>query len=769
MNIEAVDLSDTQTVPLGAFQDGAGTVVSSTNNDIMQPVYGNHVMESFTMDGSIEREFNVSTITWSTADATNTVKASLAFPDLLFGEPYLAEKTDDFRYFEAGVELSIRVTANKFVYGKLMVFWQPMAIGSGFVTPGDIVYSSTNPHVLVSATSEDAVIFRTPFIHTKRFLDLATWQSQEMGLFTVMVLAPLTDIQGTVNTATVFITARFINAKLSMPYSGTIVSAARREMIRQIKARKLAIVSKGVVARKQGKTIYGANTDNVSVSSYDMDFHTESRSLKGAESRAKSSAGLLSSALEKLTVLGSSTAGVPLLSTYANAITSVSKPMTSLSKMMGLSKPMTQSVAQSTVIDFMYDTNYGKGLNGAMKMAMDPENAISTEPNLGGVSEDEMLLTHIVGTPTLITSLPFTSLTGTTALIAFADTSSYANFCDFVCESFYYYAGSYKVKIYITASLMHNVRLVFYLADTAYGTDWQQCYHRIVDVKGDCEVDFMVPYCGQNVMNSTNTETSGFSLVVQVLAWSVPEPSLTLPIYLTVYKAGGSDFRFGAQMDTQFVCTSRNIHDDFHCQSNPREDFNKDFEPFHPSFKGYSTRNLVMGEEFVTLREIIHRYFPYTTTPADGSIPIYQTSRRVSGNAYHGLEYWGSLFRFWRGSIRFKFVQRAGYHDGSVVVKIAGIPIYGLMQNVATSLEATSVIQGEVPYYANTFMCDTTLLPNDSITLNFDDQPRYYFKSAGDDFSFHFLCGVNKIGTISQFNGSTTGFLGYQDYLDAPV
>jgi hypothetical protein len=737
--------------------------VGQTNDEIIQEVYGNHNMEEFDMDGTLSREYLIDTITWSTSSASSAILGTYQFPDVLFAQQFIAEKTDDFRYFRAGVELSVRCTSNKFVYGKLIVGWQPYSFNTNQFT--SLLAVSNSPHMLVSATAEEVAIFKTPFVSIYRFMDIANWQPGEMGEFTIWVLNPLIDINGDVNTATVVVTARFLEPKLSMPYAGFLPSYTLRQSRLKKQEKDRELLKTGIVAVKSQskRSVVLPVIVNDSSSDYDMDFHTESRVIKGAESRAKSSAGLLSSALENLTALASSISAVPLVSNYAKAISSVSKPMTSIAKTMGLSKPMSQNVGQSVLLNHEFDLNYGKGIDGCQKFGMDPENAISTLPNVAGVSEDEMLLTHIVGTPSLILSLPFNPGTGATQ-IASTQITNYQCYVDFVANSFFYHAGTFKYKLYITASLMHNVRAVIYLINTAYGTDWQQCYHRIIEIKGDTEVDFTIPYCAQTVMEGYGLN-SGFAVVFKILAWSAPNPTLSLPIYVNVYKAGASDFRFGVQMDYKFTASSRNL-DQFHCQSHPREDFNKDFQPLHPSFKGYSTKNLVMGEEFLTLREILHRYHAYTTTNAAGNDYLMASGHRSSGSVWHGIEYWGLLFRFWRGSVRFKYMQNWQKIDGTVIVKIDNNIIFGVAQNVATAYQQTSVIEFEVPYYSPNLFNETLVQPADVVTLNYDNQPRYMFKSAGDDFSFHFLCGPQGPGTVTQFASSTNGILGYQNYLD---
>jgi len=275
---------------------------------------------------------------------------------------------------------------------------------------------------------------------------------------------------------------------------------------------------------------------------------------------------------------------------------------------------------------------------------------------------------------------------------------------------------------------MHSVRGVIYLANGS-GQDWQDCYHRVVDIQGDSEIDFIVPYCPKIVTRSI-TESTNFGVWFKVLSWSQPNPTPSLPIYLNTYKAAANDFQFGVLLDKQF---------DVQC--NPRNDFNNDFPPMHPSMTGYSPEKLVFGEKYTTMREMVHRYTPYGQVGASQryGTTITPYDLPVSGKALLGIEMWGLCFMFYRGSIRFKFMLNSSGENnnnkGSMYMTVDSNPIQGS----AIAMSPSGQIDCEVPYYYNQLMIQTNLAPNHPLYLMNDLSPRFMSKAAGDDFSFHWL------------------------------
>lgn len=665
--IPNIDLSEravnvvvpTQVVELGEYNDSSEVVSSTATGGLLREVYTETNMETFSLDSVLNREYLVSTTPWTQAQAQNTVLTTTSFPEVLFTIPAVAAKLSGFKYFRGRIRFSIRVTSTSFVYGKLQVNFDPIAnddIRGGFL--GNVYNGSCVPHILVSAGASEVAIFDVPYVSYHRATEIAGYSNGELGLFRTIVLHPLVDITGAASTASVIITAQFLDSEVFLPQSKEIVS--------------------------------------------------------------KSKDGLASNALNSFSTIVGAVRNVPL----STAVSAVGKGL----KFVGLSKPASVSMGTTVLANPFTSFPYGKGLAMSVKAAMDPENMVSVAPLVGGSDGDEMSFDHIFGTPCMVNSLVMNAASATAKLSTCSPYESNVDrqtYGDFVSKSFNYWSGSYKYKLYFTASKMQAAKFVVFISDSSVFTDWQGCYHSVVDVQGDTEFDFTVPYLRHNVVSAT-AATSNFAVWIKVLSWSQPDPALNTPISIAVYKACGSDFRVGSQLETELIV-----------QSNPRADFKANFAPFHPSMTGYSTSGIVLGEEFRSLREVVHRDTPLITVTT-GSTRVWNDTY-VALDVKAGPEFWGAMYRFRRGTIRFKVVNKIANASVSCAFFTDGTKI--VVGNISAH-SANPVIDAEMPYYDSHIMRATfpNALNQQTRFLNWDTKnSRYLFKACGDDFSFHWL------------------------------
>jgi hypothetical protein len=679
------EIQDTQTVQLGSYQDTAQVTHSSVTQEVKQDPLKDFNMEGFDLNHAISREYVVASIPWLQSQASGTLLATLQFPKLLFDQAFIREKVQDFRYFKAGLRLTFRTTANKYLYGKFIVSYNPMPTLDAY-DPSVLGTITTIPHILVSASASEAAVFDAPFIYNKRALDLAAYGPAEMCHFKVMVLNPLNSVTPDVDGGNIIVTAQFVDPVLHLPHDR------------------------------------------------DITFTVQSR--RGAEAHLKSTAGSISSRHEELIPTPSKikntrkTVGRAFTRVLENTGTNVLSSVVAagMFAMAGLSKPTTLDTAALVKVNPYSDTASGKGIDTSVKLAMDPENQISTQPNVGGMSEDEMNLLTIVGTPTLsniVSYLP-TSTSNVSIGILGPLGEIYNTYVDTISKQFFYWSGSYKFKIYITASLFHTVRGVFYLAEDSTAS-WENCYHKVVDIQGDTEVDFMMPYVAQSFASQTSSGTN-FELYFKILSWSQPDITLSCPIHLNVYKAGDSDFRFGAPMETTFTT-----------QSNPRYDFVEPFEPIHPSMTGYTQEGFLFGEEFTTLRELVHRYHATRKWSGGGTDPVWDTTP-ITGTTYLGLEKFGMMYRFRRGSIRLKLF----YSEVAVPTRAAYLTFgaNAAIQGFTLSSRNNPVVEVEAPWYSN-LLFDTTGPQTQNYRLVLSGTGTILSpvvsRAGGDDFSLHFL------------------------------
>jgi len=341
----------------------------------------------------------------------------------------------------------------------------------------------------------------------------------------------------------------------------------------------------------------------------------------------------------------------------------VAKPITRIAKVLGLDKPTSLARTQIGKINPYSDIANSRGIDTSVKLGVDPENAISTQPVVGGVSTDEMDIAYIAGTPTYYgtTTIDNTVPNNYTWSIFNTDMStigfSYANW---LIQNVQYYSGSYKIKLYITASNMHAARVCFFLNTTP--TAWQSCYHRIVDIQGDTEVEITLPYWDSTIQ--TKTMNTPMQLYMRLLAYSQPQETVTTPIYVNTYIAMASDFRISGPVNNLLsldplptLVMDEHGEESFIVESNPRLDFQQDFQPLHESMTGYEQTNLVVGEKILNYRDFVHRYVPLRQID-NTSNAAYEGRGNLGIGMYTGLELYGLIYRFNRGSIRCTCAER---------------------------------------------------------------------------------------------------------------
>lgn len=704
---------------------------SAINNKVYQQPHSGFNLEEFELNRVLNREFPLTNFAWQTSQALGTILGTFAFPGDLFDKVFIANKIQDFRLFKGGIRLSVRINAAQTLYGKLVVSIEPRPNDNQYTASFDDVFRQTmGTHWLVSASSGETAIIDLPFLSPNRAIDLRNYLPDEMYKVRITVLNPLTNATGAPSQATTFCTAQFLDAKLMIPHDASSLLAVRGPP-------ELA---------QRSHSVQHPIQDGFRIES---DLDIMSSSSKDKEATDKAEAGTISSYLEDAANIASDLRAVPIIDQYANTFEMGARQSSKVLKQIGLSKPTTMDMGSVYKVNPFSDLTYGKGIDTSIKLAMDPGNAISTQPEVGGISQDEMLLSYIVGTPSMVSSLQFIESTPATRIARLGPADSNLCFVDWVTASFDYYSGSYKYKLYITASRFQTLRGIVYLSDDSMQQAFENCYHTEVAINGDCTLEIMIPYVSPKVSHRTDT-ASTFDLWFQVVGWSSTDSSVNTPVYINTYKAGGSDFRFGALRETYFVAQSNDEaqFDDafldtdsleetyFIVESNPRADFMRAFPPMEPSMTGYIPSNVLFGEEYTTLREILHRPFALETFGA-GSLPIYESSGNIGTKQYAGLEYWGLLFMGWRGPIRYKLIDKDPSIMNCAYIEDAasGIDYYG----VAITSTTNPLIEVEVPYYTAHLFEPTKTSATYPVRLSRRAVVQYLFSSAGDSFSFMYL------------------------------
>jgi hypothetical protein len=711
-------MRDTQAVQLGGYQDASEATATAVNSDVLQEAYQESNVEVFNMNRSLERQYVIGTYTWSTSQAQSTAFTTIDFPGALINpNDYLSGKITDFYMFRAGVRLGVRVQASNFLYGKLLVGFMPDRTMNAKYAEAytDVFNASGYNHIIVGAENSETSYLDIPFISNQRALAVPAIAGQEMGTVFVVVLNPLTNINGVVDTATVVITASFLDAEASLPYDSLDIGLTK--------------------------------------------VRTESK----AEARLKSRTGVISSdneidvpAFAALKVLPFVRPFVDIYNTVSDAASAVS----SVGAILGLNKPATISEPCRSQIVSVPGWAHGKGMSISNKFAMDPEAAISTAPVVGGVSVDEMDMKYVAGMPMLTNTQTINATTtsvhdlivgrlGSEVPGTSGFSSTQIAYVDYIIQNFRYWSGSFKFKFYFCASNMHSARVVFYVTPIApaTNTDWQDCYHKIVDIQGSTTTEFTVPYCNAVAVNESalgvNTNELQFYVLMHVLSFSQPVPAVTTPIYLNVYKAAASDFRVGCLLEKAFTASASFFDPEpefvnVRTESNPRKDFARVFEPIHPSVMGYVPTNLIYPEEYTSISDIVHRQMPYGLATSGTAYATYQRSANWGG-AYMGLELWGQLYTFWRGGIRRQYLRK-DTTPTVVTMKFSDSSNYVPGLDLANSNK--QILEFEIPWYSQFLFESTSVNPPYALintTVVCASSSSVLCGAAADDFRFHFL------------------------------
>nr|WPV63396.1 MAG: capsid protein [Jingmen bat picorna-like virus 3] len=636
-------------------------------------------MEVFRLSEVLNREYPLATIPWTSSHASNTGIGFYNFPEVIFNQTFIAEKIRNFRNFKAGVRVSIRMSSTQFNYGRIMCAYIPDVVDDPYYDDrtATLEILSGFPHVIVSASSSEIAVLDIPFIHFNRAIDVTSTDSgKRMGQIRFKVLNPLTNINGVATTADIFVTAQFINTELYVPYTPT--SNKRR----------------------------------------DPHYHTK-------ESVAKSKEGIISGALQSAADTAAKIEKAPFIDKLSS-LYKVGSSVASAMSIIGLDKPTTLQRTAVDKINPYSDIANARGIDTSVKLGIDPENGISTIPNVGGVSHDEMDLNYIAGTPMLFKIMTFgnTDPIGTVKTIVENNLHNLApTYASFLVDLSYCYSGGIKVKLYISASNMHAARIVLFLNNQP--TNWQTCYHRVFDVQGDTEIEVTLPYTSVELAHPGDNSPQTF--YAELLSYSQSQETINTPIYMNVYVSAASDFKIYGPVDRLVAL-----------ESNPRLDFGKEFQPLHPSMTGFDHHGFIFGEEIKSYRDFIHRYVPIKRV-GTSPVSIYEGTGNIGPGGFTGLELYGQIFRFHRGSIRFKLIQNDDSKRAVAFGRPSDSPNYYLGNTLSTGVNP--LLEFEVPYYEYRLFKETFRNHELCFTATGPavDDETYMLKAAGEDFSFHFL------------------------------
>lgn len=642
-----------ETAPSEVTIDQLTTVVTdgerqSESGPISSYVHFYQGVDPFPHQGLTEvlsRKYKIGTYNWSGASPTGTVLGSIFnFPyALLQTSTNLLDKINRFHYFRASVELEFHVAGTMYHQGCLMAAVLPF--NNGVVTDPkltDIWVMSTLDHVHISPDSNTVTKIKIPYLSQTSY-----WRhdmDENKGYFgtcLIRVLNPLL-LQNSLTTPTIPVTvfARFVDPEVMAPT-----------------------------------------------------LHAQS-----GEAKAKSSSGILSKTLEKVSTTVSNVTNKIASSPILQAAVSTGSEALRLGAMMGFDKPDSIESFKPVYLSTVNSLSVMNGMNVVNTLTMDNENAISNKPEDFAQSVQETNFSYLCSQPGLFLQGSFTDSAAADSLIAKWHNSPYIAPattsviqyipCSAVASQFKYWHGDMKYTVYFKTAkfTICKLRISYHptFSEIVLSPEGSGDFaSMVVDVCGDTTISFAIPYCKHEPYSTAHD--------ARVAAWtedqyagaisiSVVNPIAPLDgdvnqlIYYNIYAAAHPDMDFqlfyelplineGTSADYHVIdVTNTTFAPPFVAQSGvkdatlaPVTQFAKDFPYLFPA-KTHSFNKVVSGERITNVLDLLHRFqtaceTPIGNTPFQIRYPPKDISGLTLAHAFDFFRYW---FYFARGGIEYK-------------------------------------------------------------------------------------------------------------------
>lgn len=659
----------------------------------------------------LSRVYRVAEPFWTGSQTFGNTLVTLRFPQALFQERNISEKLHKFQFFRADVKISVRINGTAFSYGRLLVAWLP---GVDSIPGPSIQRLSQNPHVIVSANTNETQEFTIPYVSAYQYLNLGYYSGNIttyrgfIGCVQIHVLNPLRS-NNTLEIAPmqVSVYASFVDPKVAGPTT----------------------------------TIYNLTTATT-VTSQAKPTSQEAQKQNNQDSLVGPTARALGTYLRTIPIVG------PLMSGICNGL-----------QFMGFDKPSSIALRQFTDLNMARGFAHGDGMDFCNKISLHADNQVSNSVDVYRQGRDEMDFSILLSIPTLLTITPITA----NMVPGFIFSRIPVNPCygppgtvtseptrlAFISNYFTYWRGSMNFAVQISAGSFSSCRL---------RVSWHPNYDdlpvdladgegdyisHVIDITGDTLYKFSIPYLQSALYQRTSlpSQAAAIDTTNGVLMFSVVNPLRTIDsvvtnaIYVNIWSAAGPGFELALPRVPPWLVLS---------QYSMREEFLKnDFEPLIPAVEVYMD-GVMMGEKITSLRTLLHRYSDFT-------FPTNRAATILTSTSIHRDIM--QMFLFSRGSVRIREVKTQQTTQPQNYMNhhfpIASNPLnagYACFSGMNYSVyDYKPGLETEIPYYSRYIMAyissvtrfgQTTPFQPLSISIDaLSDTSRRFFIAWGDDFT----------------------------------
>lgn len=338
----------------------------------------------------LERPVNLGTFAWSSTDTVIPIQLSYAlyssaggislqewnFPQDLFANSInLVDKLQKYQYLKADIEIEIKVNAQPFLQGALMMVYNPYyALTNKFRRDGvRFLASATScPHKILSLEEGNSMKLICPYANIYDLFDLSNTDNQ-FGTVQLYVFSPLKGSEPTSVKYTVF--ARLVNPQFYVP-----THKENNTVLLDQRARQRLV--KSGVRFAESDTKPSACRDS-------------------GETHAR---GPISRIAKGVSMIGDVLSSVPVIGNIAASVAWVSRIIGNTALAFGYSKPVTTNTVALRAIKPNQTLIHTEGQDNASTLALLQDNGIDGSSFIPEIS-DEMALSHIFSRPNFFHSV----------------------------------------------------------------------------------------------------------------------------------------------------------------------------------------------------------------------------------------------------------------------------------------------------------------------------------------------------------------------------
>jgi hypothetical protein len=738
------------------------------------------------IEGFLTRAFLIDKITWTTTQ--DGMIHSFFMPQHLVNIPAIANKLRYFKYLRTGFKFLFLVNATPYHYGLMKVCWTPAvsrySTSCAFNATLDSRHSlqaiSTMPGVHILGTNSRTYEFTVPYELSSQHVDLETLTDKEtdsvIGSIEVWVVNPLRALVDTASSVTISIFAAMDNPILSTPTykhidfeSITNTNSTIGEFI------DTPIPVKGDY---QGKTVTSGKGDN----------------SEKQESLDKSSKGVISGILDKISKIAPLLAPVPEIGILAQGVGYAAGIGSQRAALLGYGKPM-DVIATQPVITKFPEVATSRGLHTGYRLTLDPSN---TKLDLGKVASGEpgeMLLSNIVSIPTFLGRIayanvvphqyliavkltPMTSRSKTVTINGNAYQAEANTFASSIARYFKYWRGGIKVEFEFVFSQFHSQRFrIYYVPPTIdhsiptgnlTANEQANCLSKVISVNGYTRLSVVIPFNSKDYAINLRLQDNLYAndigyLYLAPISELVTAQGSTSQVYVNTYISATEDSEF-------FVMVNQPHFKEyvFPLYGTPQgKDLLEGDDSFEGKYTGYQIGSHLTGENVRSIKDLIQRSIRIDAS--DDFLSINPNEDYVGSHGFHygyGMGTYLPIFPF--ANLMYRF--RSG---GLMINCPQANAAYACMEDaLGDSPEHTSMIgagppftydnaqQGvlvikgsteaplvlKVPYYKNRPYCYNNIklrlgevFDNFATTVVNNPAPHELFLSAADDYYLYKL------------------------------